>query len=206
MTEFLEDGFFLWLKRWGKSDRRNLFCLIGGGVWWLLSAGLPLNLVDNIFLCFDWLFVFIRASVSNVHASCKSVLHSTLVVQTVAITDKIQVPINRCINRGLTENDSRYYGLLLFRTQNDVPKVSAITWVDCIRKWEIAILIWYDNSIDGSFVVAYMWSLIAFSVQNGKPGKRFIGFSYFYMVLITDKIAFFAHSFYYFEPSTNYLV
>ena len=33
----------------------------------------------------------------------------------------------------LTENDSGYYGLSLFRTQNDVPKVSAITRVDCTR-------------------------------------------------------------------------
>ena len=39
-----------------------------------------------------------------------------------AITEKIQIPIYR----GLTENDSRYYGLLLFQTQNEVPKVSAI--------------------------------------------------------------------------------
>ena len=37
--------------------------------------------------------------------------------------DKIQIPIYR----GLTENDSQYYGLLLFWTQNDISKVSAIT-------------------------------------------------------------------------------
>ena len=43
------------------------------------------------------------------------------------ITDKNQIPIYR----GLTENDSRYYRLSLLRTQNDVPKVSAITRVDC---------------------------------------------------------------------------
>ena len=33
--------------------------------------------------------------------------------------------------RGLTESDSWYYGLSPFRTQNNVPKVSAITRVDC---------------------------------------------------------------------------
>ena len=43
------------------------------------------------------------------------------------IMDKIQIPIYS----GLTEKDSQYYGLLLFRTQNNVPKVSAITRVDC---------------------------------------------------------------------------
>lgn len=36
------------------------------------------------------------------------------------------------IYRGLTENDSRYYGLSLFRTQNDVPKVSAVTSVTVV--------------------------------------------------------------------------
>ena len=47
-----------------------------------------------------------------------------------AITDKIQIPIYR----GLTENDSQYYGLRrlsLFQTQNEVPKVSSITRVGC---------------------------------------------------------------------------
>ena len=44
--------------------------------------------------------------------------------------DKIRIPIYR----GLTENDSRYYGLSLFWTQNDVPKVSAIKRVDCITQ------------------------------------------------------------------------
>ena len=47
---------------------------------------------------------------------------------TLAITDKIQIP--SC--RGLTGNDSRFYGLSLIRRQNDVPKVSAIMRVDCI--------------------------------------------------------------------------
>ena len=54
-------------------------------------------------------------------------LVDTPLLRTLAITDKIQIPIYR----GLTENDSRYYGLSLFRTQNDVPEVSAITKVDC---------------------------------------------------------------------------
>ena len=40
-------------------------------------------------------------------------------------------PLLRTNCRGLTENDSRYYGLSLFRTHNDVPKVSAIRRVDC---------------------------------------------------------------------------
>ena len=54
------------------------------------------------------------------------------ITNTRPITDKIQIPIYR----GLTENDSRYYGLSLFRTQNDVPKVSLITAVDCTKyKW-----------------------------------------------------------------------
>ena len=42
---------------------------------------------------------------------------------------KIQIPIYR----GLTEIDSRYYGLSLFGTQSDVPKLSIITRVDCTR-------------------------------------------------------------------------
>ena len=56
-------------------------------------------------------------------------LASTPLIRTVAITDKIQIPIYR----GLTANDSRYYGLSLYRTHNDVPNSSAITRVDC--KW-----------------------------------------------------------------------
>ena len=55
-------------------------------------------------------------------------LGDTPLLRTLAIKDKIQIPIYR----GLTENDSLYYGLSLFRKQNDVPKVSAITRVDCI--------------------------------------------------------------------------
>ena len=49
-------------------------------------------------------------------------LADTSLLPTLAFTDKIQIPV--C--RGLTENDSRYYKLSLFRTQNDVPKVYAI--------------------------------------------------------------------------------
>ena len=54
-------------------------------------------------------------------------LTDTPLLGTLAITDKNQIPIYR----GLAENDSRYYGLSLFRTQNEVPKVSVITRVDC---------------------------------------------------------------------------
>ena len=39
-------------------------------------------------------------------------------LRTLFFTNKIQIPIHR----GLTENDSRYYQLSLFRTQNDVPR------------------------------------------------------------------------------------
>ena len=49
-------------------------------------------------------------------------------LRTLAITDKIKIPVYRA----LTENDSRYYGLSLFRTKNGVPKVSAITRADCM--------------------------------------------------------------------------
>ena len=48
----------------------------------------------------------------------------------VAIMDKIEIPIYR----GLIENDSWYYGLLLL-TQYDIPKVSAIMRVDCSAKY-----------------------------------------------------------------------
>ena len=53
-------------------------------------------------------------------------LADTPQLQTLAITDKIQI----LIYRGLTENDSQYYGLSLFWTQNDVPKVSTVMRVD----------------------------------------------------------------------------
>ena len=56
-------------------------------------------------------------------------LADTPLLRTLAITDKIKIPIYR----GLTGNDSRYYGLSLFRTQNDVSKVSAIMRVDCMN-------------------------------------------------------------------------
>ena len=56
-------------------------------------------------------------------------LADTPLLRTLAIyTDKIQIPIYR----GLTKNDSKYYGLLLFRTQNDFPKVSATKGVPII--------------------------------------------------------------------------
>ena len=63
----------------------------------------------------------------NIPHTVNSRLTDTPLLRTLAITDKTQIPF--C--RGLTKNDSRYYGLSLFRTQNDVPKVSAITRVDC---------------------------------------------------------------------------
>ena len=43
-------------------------------------------------------------------------LQFTFALRRPAITDKIQIPIYR----GLTENDSRYYGLLLLQTLNDI--------------------------------------------------------------------------------------
>ena len=64
---------------------------------------------------------------SVIICTVNSRLADTPLLQTLAITDKIQIPIYR----GLTENDSRYYGLSLFRTQNDFPKVSAIRRIDC---------------------------------------------------------------------------
>ena len=51
-----------------------------------------------------------------------------LLLRTLAITDKIQIPSYR----GLNGNDSRYYRLSLIRTINEVPSVSAITRVDFI--------------------------------------------------------------------------
>ena len=62
-----------------------------------------------------------------VQSTVNSCLADTLLLRTLAIVDKIQIPIYR----GLTGNDSQYYGLSLFQTQNDVPKVSTITRVDC---------------------------------------------------------------------------
>ena len=65
--------------------------------------------------------------IASFRNTVNSRLAGTPLLRTLAITDKIQVPIYR----GLTENGSRYYGLSLFRTQNDVPKASTITRVDC---------------------------------------------------------------------------
>ena len=55
--------------------------------------------------------------------TANSHLVDTLLLWTLATMDKIQIPIYR----GLTQNDSRYYELSLFRTQNDVRNVSTIT-------------------------------------------------------------------------------
>ena len=65
-------------------------------------------------------------------------------LRTLANTDKIQIPISR----GLTENDFRYYGLSPFRTENDVPKVSAITRVDCIIDLQIVMAVTMDIKLD----------------------------------------------------------
>ena len=61
-------------------------------------------------------------------ATANSRLADTSLLGTFAITDKILMPGRR----GLIGNHSRYYGLSLLRTVNDVPRVSAITRVDCI--------------------------------------------------------------------------
>ena len=66
----------------------------------------------------------------NCLATVDSLLADTSLLRTLAITDKIQIPIYK----GLTGNDSRYYGPSLFRTQNNVPKVSAITRVEGTRQ------------------------------------------------------------------------
>ena len=57
-------------------------------------------------------------------------LMDTPLLRTPAIMDKIQ-PSPGGSYRGLTENYSRYCGLSLLRTPNYVPRVSAITKVDC---------------------------------------------------------------------------
>ena len=59
----------------------------------------------------------------STESTVKSCLTDTPLLRTLAITDKIQIPNYR----GLTENDSWYYGLSLFRTQNDVPKGRELT-------------------------------------------------------------------------------
>ena len=53
-------------------------------------------------------------------------LADTSLLRTFAITDKIQIPGKR----GLTGNYSRYYGLSLLRTLNDVPRVFIATTVN----------------------------------------------------------------------------
>ena len=69
--------------------------------------------------------VFVRCPVT-----VNSRLADIPLLRTLGITDKIHIPIYR----DLTGDDSRFYELSLFRTQNDVPKVSAITRVDCNRR------------------------------------------------------------------------
>ena len=54
-------------------------------------------------------------------STVNSRLADTPLLQTLDITDKIQIHIYGL----LTENDCRYYGLSLLRTQNDVPRVLA---------------------------------------------------------------------------------
>ena len=71
------------------------------------------------------MYLFGNTEVNCCCCSLVVVTANSRLAETSAITDKIQI-------RGLTENASRRYGITLFRTQNDVPKVSALTKVDCI--------------------------------------------------------------------------
>ena len=63
----------------------------------------------------------------NITYKVNSCLANTLLLWTLAIIEKTQIPIYK----GLTENDSPYYGLSLFWTENNIQKVSAIMRVDC---------------------------------------------------------------------------
>ena len=63
---------------------------------------------------------------SQLGRTVNSRLADTLLLQSLANTDKIQMPSRK----GWTENDSHCYGLSLLWTLNDVPKVSATTRVD----------------------------------------------------------------------------
>ena len=86
-------------------------------------------------------------------------LADTPLFPTHAITDKIQIPI---YTRGLTGNDSRYYGLSLFRTENDVLKVSDITRVHCNRflgRWYVLYIgrWWYLQNRLLSQVYWHAW-------------------------------------------------
>ena len=86
---------------------------------WGVTSG---NMSDKSLLwnrCF-WILIKINDTVN-------SRLADTLLLQTLAITDKIQIPGRR----GLTGNDYRFYGLSLLWTLNNVPKVSATTRVNC---------------------------------------------------------------------------
>ena len=74
--------------------------------------------------CLLWADSITRVT-GSIYSQCSPRGHPA--VTDIAITDKIQIPIYR----DLTENDCRYYSLSLLQTQNDVPKVSAMTRVDC---------------------------------------------------------------------------
>ena len=91
-----------------------------------------------------------------------------------AITDKIWI----VIYRGLTENDSLYYGLSLFRTNIDVPKVSAITRADCIPNERVfldiegstchhypAVGFFYVVSQGGEY--SLKWTILSVSPERG---------------------------------------
>ena len=74
-------------------------------------------------------------------------LADTPLVRTLAITDKIQIPGYR----GLTGNDSRYYGLSLIRTLNEVPSVSNTARVDCTKLQNCAMNRVFINFCSANF-------------------------------------------------------
>ena len=89
------------------------------------------RLVNTLVFTSDLKRIFISLGGSRIQdfqyllVRVNSRLADTPLIRTLAITDKIQIPVYR----GLTKNDSWYYGLSLFLTHNDVLKVSAITRV-----------------------------------------------------------------------------
>ena len=90
-------------------------------------------------------------------------LADTLLLRTPTITDKIQIPIHRC----LTENDPQYYGLSLFWTQKSILKVSAITRVDCTHNlWLISLQCHISGAVlhichpVGTWTVHLIWHLV----------------------------------------------
>ena len=92
-----------------------------------------LSLIWVNFTCSTYylMFLFTTRQKKTTFWALMNIMHSQLSpCRHPAMTDIIQIPIYR----GLTENHSRYYGLSLFQTQNDVPKVSAITTVDMYSK------------------------------------------------------------------------